>query len=227
VPGEMTSEFDLGTAELSAVGTQRVLDIPFTNTCTIRLRPKGEIVVTTPEGDRVATSPVEMGSVYGGKSTSIRILLPEQLPLGEYLVSVNLKDEATGATASINEAPITLAETSEAEAPTFVVDQASVRPNGDPVQYADVSATITNNGQTIPTASVTLNVQRDGEDVESYPLAQDQALPQGSTEFSQRYIPVDGWQEGTYTFQLVIAAVSGGTETILATVDVPDEIVIP
>lgn len=92
------------------------------------------------------------------------------------------------------------------------------------MQYADVAATITNNGQPIPTANVLLNVQRDGEDVESYPLAQNQALPQGSTDFTQRYIPVDGWQPGTYTFQLVIAAVSGETETILATVDVEDEI---
>jgi hypothetical protein len=225
----MTSGFELGPPEFSAVGTQRVLDIPITNTGTARVRPRGAIVVTTPEGDEVATSPVEMGSVYGGNTTSIRIILPEQLPLGEYLVSVTLRDEATGATAAIDEAPITLAEAEAAEAPTFVVDPVSITANADPVQFANVSATITNNGQTIPTASVTLNVQRNGEDVESYPLAQNQALPQGSTDFTQRYIPIDGWQQGTYTFQLVVASVNtgDGTETILATIDVPDEIVVP
>jgi hypothetical protein len=109
---------------------------------------------------------------------------------------------------------------------TNAVDQVSVTPSGDPIQYAEVSATITNNGVAIPTANVTLNVQRDGADVESYPLAQNQALPNGATEFRQRYIPVGGWQSGTWTFELVISAVNGNTETVLATVEIIDEITI-
>jgi hypothetical protein len=149
------------------------------------------------------------------------------LPPGDYRVSIELEDEATGAEASFDEVPVTLAVVAEEEVQTFVVDPVSVAPNTDPVQFANVAATITNNGEAIPTANVMLNVQRDGEEVESYPLAQNQALPQGSTDFAQRYIPLDGWQEGTYTFQLVIASVSGGTETVLATVDVVNEIVVP
>jgi hypothetical protein len=90
-----------------------------------------------------------------------------------------------------------------------------------------VAATITNNGVTIPTANVTLNVQRDGEAVESYPLAQNQALLNGTTEFSQRYIPVNGWQPGTWTFELIISAVNGGTETVLASVEITDQITVP
>lgn len=227
VPGEMTSGYDLGEPELLPAGNQSALDIPITNTGTARIRPQGEIVITNPEGQAVVTSPVEMGSVYGGNTTSIRIVLPEQLPTGDYLVSVDLTDPATGTTASIEDAPVTLAGTDADEAPTFVVDPVSITPNANPVQFANVAATITNSGQTIPTATVMLNVQRDGEEVESYPLAQNQALPQGSTDFIQRYIPIDGWQPGTYTFQLVIASVSGGTETILATIDVEDEIIVP
>lgn len=168
-----------------------------------------------------------MGSVYGGNTTSVQIFLPEQLPLGEYLVSLDLTDPETGATDSIEDAPVTLDAPEVVEEPVFVVDQASVTANADPVQFAEVSATITNNGQTIPTASVTLNVQRDGDEVESYPLAENLALQQGSSTYDQRYIPLDGWQPGTYTFQLVVASVSGETETILATIDVPDEITVP
>ena len=44
---------------------------------------------------------------------------------------------------------------------------------------------------------------------------------------TQQYVPIDGWQAGTYTFQLVIVAVSDGTETVLATIDVTGEIVVP
>jgi hypothetical protein len=170
-----------------------------------------------------------MGWVYGGNTTSIRIGLPEQVPTGDYFVSLDLTDEGTGASDSIENAPITLTEPEVVveEEPPFVIEAASVTPNGDPVQYADVVATITNNGPAIPTANVTLNVMRDGEDVESYPLAENQALPQGTTDFSQRYIPVDGWKKGTYTFELVISAVSGDTETVLATVEIPDQITVP
>ena len=44
----------------------------------------------------VPTTDVAMGSVYGGNTTSVRVALPGQLPLGDYLVTLNLTDEATG-----------------------------------------------------------------------------------------------------------------------------------
>jgi hypothetical protein len=227
VPGEMRTGFELGQPVISSTGSEWILDVPITNTGTARVRPAGELVVTTPSDEVVSSTVVEMGSVYGGNTTSVRVSLPAQLPLGEYLVSLDLTDEATGASASVSEVPVTLAE-SEAEAPeTFVVDVVSVTPNADPIQYADVAATITNNGPAIPTANVTLVAYRDGETVESYPLAANQALAQGTTEFTQRYIPIEGWQPGTWTFELVVSAVSGGTETVLATVEVADEITVP
>lgn len=227
VPGPVTSGFELGTPVFSSDADVRFLNIPITNTGNILLKPKGELSLTTPEGNEILTSVVEMGSIYGGSSTSIQIALPNQLPLGDYLVSLELADEATGTNASIDAIPVTLAEVVPEEKPTFIVDLVSITPNAEPVQFANVSATITNNAQGIPTANVTLNVQRDGQEVESYPLAQNQALHAGSTDFTQRYIPIDGWQSGTYTFQLVITSVSGRTETVLTKVDVDDVIVVP
>ena len=80
----------------------------------------------------------------------------------------------------------------------------------------------------VPIAHTTATFRRQAwSEASGYPLAENQALPQGTTEFSQRYIPVDGWQSGTYTFELIISAVSGGTETVLATVEIPDEITAP
>lgn len=227
VPGDMTSGLELGAPVVSPAADWWTLDVPLTNTGTARVRPQGELVVTAANGDPVSTTQVEMGSVYGGSVTSVRIDLPGHLPLGDYLVSLALTDEATGAAAALDNGRVTLAEPEAEAAPVFVIDAAAVTPNGDPVQYADVAATITNNGADIPTANVTLVVQRDGAELERYPLAQNQALPQGGTNFTQRYIPAGGWVTGTYTFQLVISAVSGETETILATVILPDPIVIP
>ncbi|MDQ3656981.1 MAG: DUF4832 domain-containing protein [Chloroflexota bacterium] len=166
VPGDMTSGFDLGAPVVSPAADWWTLDVPITNTGTARIRPHGELIVTSANGEAVSTTRVEMSSVYGGNTTSVRVELPGHLPLGDYLV------------------------------PLALTDAAAVTPNGEPVRYADVTAAITNNGSDIPTANVNLIVQRDGAEVERYPLAQNQALPQGSTAFGQRYIPVDGWLAG-------------------------------
>jgi len=227
VPGEMTSGFELGSPEIVDTADMKSLNIPITNTGTARVRPAGQLVMTTPEGKVVSTTDVEMGSVYGGNTTSIRIIIPDQLAPGEYLVSLDLADEATGATASITDTPVALAEPEIEEAPGLEIGAVSISPNGDPVQYAAVAATITNHGQDIPTANVALNVQLDGEEVESYLLAQNQALPRGETVINQRYIPLDGWKPGVYSFQLVISSVNGTTETMLTTFDVEETITVP
>ena len=227
VPGEMASGLQLDEPTVTISGQQWLLDVPITNTGTARVRPAGQLVITTPTGEVVSSTNVEMGSVYGGNTTSVRVMLPGQLPLGDYLVSLDLSDAATGATASISDAPITLAEPEVAAPEIFVVDEASVTPNTAPIQYANVAATITNNGPAIPTANVILVASRNGQTVERYPLTENQALPPGTTEFTDRYIPIDGWNSGTWTFELVITAVSGSTETVLATVAITDDIIVP
>lgn len=225
VPGPEQPAFSLGEPAVTEEGTSRSLDIPIMNTGNMTLKPAGELVIVTASGDESARSSIEMGSVFASDDTMIRVPIPAQFPYGEYLASLDLTDEATGASASVKDARFTIAEP---EAPAaFAVDEASVTPHGDPVQFADVSATMVNNGSGIPTANVTLIVMRDGEEVERYPLAEGKALPQGSTGVSQRYLPIDGWESGTWTFALEVSAVSGETETVLATVDIPDEVEVP
>jgi hypothetical protein len=227
VPGPAEAGFSLGEPAFNTAAGDNRLEIPIANTGNVLVRPAGTLTVSTADGNPVVTAPIALESIYGGLSTIILMPLPDQLPPGEYRVSVTLEDDASGITATVDAAPTTLADYRAENPATFVVDPVSVTPNGDPIRYADISATITNNGPTISTANITLNVFRDGEEVERYPLAQNQALPQGTTEFKQRYIPLDDWQPGTWTFQLVIASVDGGTETVLATVAIDDEIVVP
>ncbi len=227
VPGPVKPGFTIGNPELDAATEGTRLQIPIENTGNILVKPAGTLTLSTADGEQMVEAPIDMGSVYGGLSSMIQMVLPGQIPPGDYTITLDLKDEETGATASLDAVPVTLALVEEQPEATFVVDEASVTPNGEPIRFADVTATITNNGRPIPTANITLVVMRDGEEVERYPLAENQALPDGATEFSQRYIPLDDWQSGTWTFQLVIASVDGGTETILATIDVEDEIVVP
>ena len=122
VPGALSPGFEFGSPEVLTDVTGRLLEIPITNTGNVLVKPAGELRVTTPAGEVVSTTGVAIGSVYGGNTTSVRVALPGQLPLGDYLVTLNLTDEATGATASIRDAPVTLAEPNETE--TFAVGQA-------------------------------------------------------------------------------------------------------
>lgn len=228
VPGPVTPGFSLGEPFIERDTFAISLVVPIQNTGNVRVAPSGELVVTSDDGDEVTRSSIELGTIYAGHETVIYIPIPDQFPPGDYLVSLDVTDAETGASDGIASAPISIAPPATPEAePAFTVDEASVTPNGDPVQFADVSATMVNNGSDIPTANVTLIVMRDGEKVERYPLAEGKALPQGSTGVGQRYIPVDGWQPGTWTFALEVSAVSGDTETVIATVEIPDGIIIP
>lgn len=235
VPGPVTPGFKLGAPTFVTEPSSRTLNIPITNTGNILVEPAGTFNVTTPDDKTVMTGPITMGVVYGGMSTGIQFSLAPQFQPGDYLISLDLKDARTGAAASIKNAKATLAPppapamTETEQVPPFVVDAVSITPQGSPVQYAEVTATLTNNQQLIPAADVTLIVKRDGEKIEQYPLARNQALPQGQTKIAQRYIPKDGWKAGKWTFQVVVSAVGlgTGTRTTLATVDVPGAITVP
>jgi len=235
VPGEIAPSFEPGQPQvLGDAGTLRI-DIPVINTGNYLVRPAGELTLTDTQGQVVLRSQIDMGSIYAGRDSAFEIVLPDQMPLGDYKLNASLADPESGATAELVDVPIAIevpmkpadATPAAQAAPVFSVTNVRATPYGDPVQYADITATIVNNGSNIATANVILNVQRNGEEIERYPLSRNQALPVGETAFSQRYVPADGWKTGEYTFQLVISSVSGGTEVILSTTDVEDTIAVP
>lgn len=226
VPGPVTSGFEIGTPTFSIESDNRLI-VPITNTGNILVKPTGTLTVTTPEGNTIITAPIAMGSIYGGLSSTIMLGLPAQMQPGPYLVSLSLSDEETGANDAMDAISVEL-PARETAPPAFTLDPVSVTASGEPIQYADVTATITNADRVIPTATVTLKVSRDGQPVEDYVLAQNQALVNGENVISQRYIPAGGWVSGTWTFQVVVSEVDGsGTSTELIAVDVPASIVIP
>lgn len=228
VPGEATHGFTLGDPEFNNEGAAPRLVIPVTSTGNYLVKPAGELTISTPDGKEIVKAPIAMGSVYGGNATTLEISLPTQLPPGDYVVAGTLTDPESKATATIEKTPVTLAER-DTEPPRLILDPVTVTANADPIQFADVAITVANTGATIPTATVTLQVSKDGKPLEAYPLAQNQALPQGQATISQRYIPAKGWSKGTYSFEIVIASVdaSTGTETQLVTMSLEDTIVVP
>lgn len=223
VPGDLTHAFELGEPVIE----ESAVHIPVTNTGNYLVRPAGELTLTDSGGNQVHTSMVEMGSVYAGLSTEVSVPLPEQIPPGDYTLDLTLMDKASGASAEISDAEVTVVEPVD---PTGVsATSVSVQPNADPIAFANVAITLNNGSQLIPAASVELVVTHDGEELERYPLASNVELPNGETEVSDRYIPANAWEPGTYTFQIVVSAVDRESEgsTVLATIDVDDEIVVP
>lgn len=123
--------------------------------------------------------------------------------------------------------PITIQEPKDSAG--VLLGAAAIQPNADEIVFANVDVTLNNGGQQIPASDVTLDVLRDGEQVDSFPLATNQVLLNGENTYTTRYIPAGMWEPGTYTFRIVVSAVdpNGGQETILLTEDLDAEIVVP
>jgi hypothetical protein len=226
VPGDVTPGFEIGSPAMATENGIPVVSAPVTNTGNVLVKPAGTLTIAGPDGTVLVTSPVEMGSIYMGNSTAVQVSLPNQFVPGDYAVSIELADAATGVSATQEAVPVTMAA-AESTPVTFGFG-VSVKPDGDPVRYADVTVSISNGGAAIPTATVRLHVFHDGDEVEVYPLSTNQAIPAGDSTISQRYIPADDWQPGAYTFAVEIVAVdsSTGTETAIGTVPSNDTITV-
>ncbi|CAN5645516.1 hypothetical protein BH09CHL1_BH09CHL1_01150 [soil metagenome] len=227
VPGPVTAGFELGTPTLTIQNDTPVVSAPITNTGNVLVKPAGTLSVSSPDGTVLVSSPVEMGSVYMGNSTSVQVSLPNQFVAGDYLVSIELTDAATGTSAQQEAVPVTMAA-AEATPVTFSVGM-TVKADGDPIRFADVSVIIDNGGDTIPTATVKLHVFHDGVETEVYPLSTNQAIPAGDSTINQRYIPTDDWQSGVYTFavEIVVVDPQTSTETAIGTIESADSITVP
>lgn len=227
VPGKQAPSFEVLDPVFPEDSTVSMLSIPVSNTGNVLVKPAGEVVVTTSGGEVVLTSSVEMGSVYAGSTVPVQILVPDQLPYGEYVVSAQLKDANSRASGSIAGVPAEYRGHVVAEAPTLEVADVEVVPSGSPLRYVDISGSIVNNGSTISAADVMLDVKRDGHDVESYPLARNMALSEGSSDFAQRYVPMEEWEAGVYSFEISVSANVEGTETLLGRFEIEQTVDVP
>jgi hypothetical protein len=226
VPGPKRVWFELGTPTITnEIGIPQLI-IPISNTGNWRIRPTGEISIETPAGETMASAPIALGPIYSGNDSEVAIDLPQQFAAGDYVISGKLTDPDSQYSVTISDTDVAFAPA--ADAPKFALDPVVITASGDPVQFANIDITIDNSGDTIATGKVVLVVAKDGEFVEEYVLSQNQAMPQGTSTISERYIPATGWEPGTYSFEIVVYSVdASGTESVITSTVVEDTIEIP
>jgi hypothetical protein len=246
VPGDANPSFEIGQPVGTVIQGQTLISVPLENTGNVRVRPTGTVTLANSGGEELATSDVAMSSVYMGDSAPFEIWLPMELPPGEYSVSVDLADPDTGATASVEDVPVTVVleatpvpatpDTPPIAPPStpvpvepVMVHAVEIAANGDDIQFANIAFDIENTGNHLARSRVTLSVSHNGELVEEFVIDDNLPLPVGATAVEDRYIPPTGWEPGTWTFSITVHSISGNdnVETVVlseedvATIEVP------
>jgi len=230
VPGATTADFEVGEILVSTDSGAAVIAINLQNTGDVRVRPEGTISLVDLEGNLVVSIPVNMESIYAHDETVLTVGTTEALPPGDYTVKVDLSDEETKVTAS-GESDQTRIDLAATPVPvTISISAASVEPGPDAgnVQFAVVEATISNSGEPMTNAQLSLLAFKDGEEIERFPISQSLSLQQGDTPITTRYIPLEGWSPGEWTFELLLETVEdNGAAVVVASQPIEGSIVIP
>jgi hypothetical protein len=224
VPGEVTPGVEVGTPEIQGnVAGQRIV-VPVNNTGNVLLKPTGEVVLTDAAGNEAFKQPFAMGSVYAGMQTTLEVPLPPALPEGAYQVSVDMTDPVTELRANAPETVIALSHDAQVEAPLEITTaQVTPMPSADEVQFAAVSVSVTNRDAPMEGVRVVLDVARNGEPVEEFVLASSVTLQQGETVIEQRYLPLEGWTSGEWTFTVTLETLDPQTNAEATLLEVPVE----
>jgi hypothetical protein len=226
VPGDVEPAFEIGNITLTNEASGSALTLEIINSGNVRVRPEGTVTVADASGATIVTAPVAMDSVYARDQTTLSIGFPAVQP-GEYRVSAELQDPETGVTASVSDVAVTAQEPATPIPPDpvgFAEVSATPLPSLDEIQFLGISLVIYNDTEPLTNARVTLRASRDGEPVEEFALASSLSLPTGTTAVEARYIPLTGWESGTWSFELVIETVDPATNVtqVLATGELPD-----
>lgn len=212
VPGELQASFTLRQPEVEFRTRGPVLQIPVENTGNTWIRPYGEMVLSDMTGVELVRAPVVMGTVFAGHSTLMEVRMNVALLAGEYLLTVDLADDRSEATASLTEVTFVMPEP-EVEGPPdpVTLQSITVTPNAEPVQFATIAVELANQGDSIGSARLTISVSRGGEFVEDFILANSLVVSPGITTVEQRYIPLTGFESGTYTFSVKLESINPNT----------------
>lgn len=231
VPGAENPAFAIGEVIYASGPNVPSLSVGIANTGNQRLRPSGTVSITDASGTEILSADVAMGSVYAGTETQLQFVLQQPLPAGEYGLTLDLKDEATGAEASVAQQSFTVTESATPTTDLVAFTDLVLTPGPDATapQFASITGTIANGGAAIASARLTIHAFKDGEEVESFPLIPSLSLPQGETPIQQRYIPGTGFTTGTWTFELTLESVdtASGAATLLVTQPLEQTIVVP
>lgn len=236
VPGKLTSKLKIGDAYLKQGPAANSLVVEVENAGNVLLKPEGTLSMATADGEPAVTAPIVMGSVYAGMATIIELPIPALLAPGDYLVDLDLNDPEAGARAEVTDLPVVATDSMLAATPETTpirIDRITAEPVLDPatdeLQVVNVAVSLVNDGGPLNGARLTLHVVRDGELVEDFPLSTSLVVPPGTTEITQRYVPIGQWEPGTYAFSATLEAtdLSSGQVTLLDTADARSSVVVP
>jgi hypothetical protein len=171
-----------------------------------------------------------MGAIYGKHDTVLQHVIGAPLSPGIYTLSLELKDDVSGVSNGFEESEVTVPEAPTDQVVPLAFGGIIIASNADPIQFAGAVVEIINNGQVLRSARLVMIVELDGVLLEEFNLAENLTLEQGVTTVAQRYLPLTGWEPGTYTFSLRLETVdsSSGAASVLltqedvATIEVPD-----
>ena len=224
VPGELQYSFELHSAELELRQDFFIGSFRISNTGTAIVRPTGEVRVMNDAGEVLAVADVELGSVYTRSSANVYVAWQNVPGEGSYVLEISLTDPDNGATAAdtfTDLVPVTGQDASVAAtpAPELQFSEAELAPltRDEPPSMLLFEGAISNPGDPIESARVSIVTYQDGEEVDRYPIMQAVTIGTGTTPVEARYSLPGGFTEGTYTFEVTIELGSGSTQTVLVT----------
>ena len=225
-----TAGFDFGEPEIVFASPSNAgIVVPMTNSGQTSLRLKGQLTLKDSAGNTVVDTQVIMGTFYRKDESALTLRLDSILPAGEYSLTVQLTDTVSGVANGFTDKPVTMPDPPSDEVAPLAFGNVIIAPNDTPIQFASAAIEIVNNADTVRSTRLTLIVNKDGQHLEDFVLSDNMQLSQGSNTVSQRYLPLDGWQSGTYTFGLKLetADPATGAVTLLLSSDSVAEIIVP
>ncbi len=229
VPGEMAPAIELGSPEFVIEGLVTAIRVPVSNTGNLQIRPQMEMTVSLPDGTVVLHGEIQVGRIYGGHQTELFIPIGSELSPGNYLVSLELLADDGLSVADLDSSPVVLTDVADSVSPiTINLADISAGPTPENIMFAEVSATINNTGEPVSNTQMTLIVNKDGEEVERFPMSQSLSVPPGDTHVSTRYIPLTGWTSGEWEFELLLETVEGsGAAVVVDRMPIETKVTVP
>lgn len=229
VPGDLSTEFELGEPEVLYDQNRPFVVIPIANTGGLRIDLSGTYILQNRQGDVIGEGSIQLAPIYMGHETNIYIPLSTPPPAGDYVVGFEFLDSSSGISVGSDEVSIMVSEPPvRDEVVSVSFENIDVTANDEPIVFANVSVDVVSGQKSQSSTRLTLSIYHNGAHVEDLVLAENLSVGvNDSITVSQRYLPATNWESGTYTFSLKLESTSGGQISLLleeedvATLEVP------
>lgn len=160
VPGAIRPEFSIENVRIVTDPGFTGVEAEIHNTGNILIRPEGRLTIKKPDGPPLLTTELGFGAFYADRTGTIQTGIGDLLPPGQYVVTIELRDPKTGATAIVDNQPVatTSGDAAAVAAPpvSFSAVSAQIRPSAAKPQFLNLDATLANTGDPVADAELSL-----------------------------------------------------------------------